>query len=184
MSPMAIGRLFKIAIELGVCRFGRGCIQSDPERVFAVSIYACYSYALNFPSMIELPQPRFTKWSSVWHQDHLKMPAEQADISSGDRSHGKVLGHALRAAKLCHREPDGLVFPAIVPDSSSRFRLGSSRSTSRTSRCCSQAAYLLSKTERGNPRLFLQPKPLGNLRKLHCIIYLPTSVSEEQACAP
>lgn len=184
MSPMAIGRLFKIAVELGVCRFDRGFIQSDPERGFAVSIYACYSYALNLPSMIELPQPRFPKWSSVWHQDHRKMPAEQADITSGDRSHGKVLGHALQAAKQCHREPDGLVFPALVPDSSSRFRLSSGRSTSRTSRCCLQAADLLWKTERGNPRLFLQPKPLGNLQKLHCVIHLPTSVSEEQACAP
>ena len=48
MSPMAIGRLFKFAIELGVCRPG-------PERIFDVSIYARYSYALNLPSMIELP---------------------------------------------------------------------------------------------------------------------------------
>ena len=110
MSPMAIGRIFKIAIELGVCRPDRGSIQSVPERIFAVSIYACYSDALNLPSMIELPQLRFQQWSSVWHQGYRKMPAEQADTDSEDRSHGKVLRHALRAAKQCHREPHGLVF--------------------------------------------------------------------------
>lgn len=184
MSPIAIARLFKIAVELGVCRPDRAFIQSDPERIFAVSIYACYSYALNLPSMIELPQLRLQRRSSVWHQGYRKMSAEQADTDSGDRSHGKVLRPALRAAKQCHREPDSLVYPALMPDSSSRFRSRSGRSTSRTSRCCLQAADLLWKSECGNPRLFLQPKLLGNVQKLHCIIHLPTSVSEEQACAP
>lgn len=48
---MAIGRLFKFAIELGVCRPDCGSIQSGPERIFAVSIYARYSYALNLPDL-------------------------------------------------------------------------------------------------------------------------------------
>lgn len=56
MSPMAIGGLFKFAIQLGVCRPDRGSIQSAPESIFAVSIYGYYSYALNFPGMIELTQ--------------------------------------------------------------------------------------------------------------------------------
>lgn len=54
-------------------------------------------------------------------------------------------------------------------------------STSRTSRCCLQAANILWKSERGNSRLVLQPKLIGNVEKLHCIIHLPTPVSEEQA---
>lgn len=83
MSPMAIGRLFKFAIELGVCRPDWGSIQSGPERIFAVSIYARYSYALNLPSMIELPKLRLQKQPTFWHQGYRKMPAKQVDTDSG-----------------------------------------------------------------------------------------------------
>jgi hypothetical protein len=112
------------------------------------------------------------------------MLAKQVDTDSGAAVTEKSFATHFELPNSVIESLTASFFQRLCQPPRAAFVWALAGSTSRTSRCCLQAANILWKSERGNSRLVLQPKLIGNVEKLHCIIHLPTSVSEEQACAP